>query len=73
VQWAGRIGLGRLIAVVVDNHSSTYHWPGGVEQRFVLEGWHATRVDGRDRDALEAAFLDQVAEQPSCIVADLRR
>jgi transketolase len=73
VQWAGRIGLGGLTAVVVDNHSSTYHWPGGVEQRFLLEGWHAVRVDGRDHDALEAAFRVDVAEQPTCIVAEIRR
>src|SRR6185503_16232962 len=29
VQLAGRLGLGRLTTVVVDNRSSTYHWPGG--------------------------------------------
>jgi transketolase len=73
VQWAGRIALSRLTTVVVDNHSSSYHWPGGIEQRFLLEGWNAVRVDGRDQDALEAAFRDQVAEHPSCIVADIRR
>jgi transketolase len=73
VQWAGRIDLSRLTTVVVDNHSSTYRWPGGIEQRFLLEDWHAVRVDGRDHDALEAAFLDEVAEHPRCIVADLRR
>ena len=28
VQWAGRIRLRGLTAVVVDNHSSTYNWPG---------------------------------------------
>ena len=73
VQWAGRIGLSGLTAVVVDNHSSTYHWPGGIEQRFSLEGWHAVRVDGRDHDALAAAFRDQRPAQPSCVVADIRR
>src|SRR6266581_4673857 len=56
VQLAGRLGLGRLTTVVVDNHSSTYGWPGGVERRFELEGWSATRVDGRDHDALEDAL-----------------
>ena len=54
VQLAGRLGLGRLTAVVVDNRSSTYHWPGGVGARFELEGWDAARVDGRDHDALRA-------------------
>src|SRR5437868_2883841 len=69
VQWAGRIGLGALTTVVVDNHSSTYHWPGGIELRFELEGWRASRVDGRDHDALEAALRTEAAGRPSCIVA----
>src|SRR2546423_3453665 len=73
VQWAGRIGLSALTTVVVDNHSSTYHWPGGVEQRFALEGWQAVRVDGRDHDALGAAFGDPATERPSCGVAGIRR
>ena len=73
VQWAGRIGLDALTAVVVDNHSSTYHWPGGIEQRFALEGWHAVRVDGRDHGALEAALRNRLDEQPGCVVADIRR
>src|SRR5919198_4403524 len=33
-QLAGRLGVGRLTAVVVDNRSSTYHWPGGIGARF---------------------------------------
>jgi transketolase len=74
VQWAGRIGLGALTAVVVDNHSSTYHWPGGIEKRFELEGWQAARVDGRNHDALEAALGSaKAADRPSCVVAEVRR
>jgi transketolase len=73
VQWAGRIGLSALTTVVVDNHSSRYHWPGGIEQRFELEGWRAIRVDGRDHDALEAALRAQAPAQPSCVVAEVRR
>src|SRR5260221_7482144 len=73
VQWAGRIGLGGLTAVVVDNHSSTYHWPGGIEKRFELEGWQAAPVDGRDHDALEAALRAQAADRPACVVAEVRR
>src|SRR5215467_1324344 len=53
IQLAGRLGLGRLTTVVVDNGSSTYGWPGGIENRFELEGWSNVRVDGRDHDALE--------------------
>src|SRR6266849_2164908 len=72
VQLAGRLGLGRLTTVVVDNHSSTYGWPDGVERRFELEGWSAARVDGRDHDALEDA-LAVVAAQPRCVVAEIVR
>ena len=72
VQLAGRLGLGRLTVVVVDNRSSTYHWPGGIAARFELEGWSSARVDGRDHDALERA-LTATAEQPSVFVAEVAR
>jgi transketolase len=72
VQWAGRIGLAALTAVVVDNHSSTYHWPGGVERRFELEGWTAVRADGRDHNALEHAFRARTGETPHVVVAEMK-
>lgn len=72
VQLAGRLGLGRLTAVVVDNASSTHGWPGGVERRFELEGWSAVRVDGRDLDALEQAFLAAGGDRPHAVVAEVR-
>src|SRR5712691_3626105 len=72
VQLAGRLGLGRLTAIVVDNDSSTYRWPGGVERRFELEGWSTLRVDGRDHDALEDA-LEIANGQPHCVVAEIAR
>jgi len=56
VQYAGRVGPGSLTAIVVDNDSSQYGWPEGIERRFMLEGWIALRVDGRDHEALEAAL-----------------
>jgi transketolase len=72
VQLAGRLGLGRLTAIVVDNRSSTYHWPGGVAGRFELEGWSAARVDGRDHDAIEQALLGAGA-RPHVVVAEVAR
>jgi transketolase len=72
VQLAGRLGLGRLTAVVVDNRSSTYHWPGGVAARFELEGWTSATVDGRDHDALERA-LTATGERPHVVVAEVTR
>ena len=73
VQWAGRIGLASLTAVVVDNHSSTYHWPGGVEKRFELESWTSARADGRDHDALELAFRMRTDAAPHVVVAEASR
>ena len=71
VQYAGRIGLGSLTAIVIDNNSSS-GWPEGVERRFMLEGWAALRVDGRDHDQLEAALTpDPDATRPRCIVAEV--
>jgi transketolase len=72
VQLAGRLGLSRLTAIVVDNRSSTYHWPGGVAARFELEGWSAARVDGRDHDAIEQA-LRGAGERPHVVVAEVTR
>lgn len=73
VPYAGRIGLGRLTVVVVDNVSSTYHWPGGVETRFELEGWTAARCDGRDHDAIEQAFAAADGERPHVVVAEVEK
>jgi transketolase len=72
VQLAGRLGLGRLTVIVVDNRSSTYHWPEGVDARFALEGWSAARVDGRDHDALERALAGTPA-RPDVVVAEVQR
>jgi transketolase len=71
IQLAGRLALGRLTAVVVDNHSSSYGWPGGIGQRFELEGWSAITVSGRDHDAIEAAFAAAPGDRPHAVVAEV--
>jgi transketolase len=72
VQYAGRIGLSSLTAIVIDNDSSSHGWPEGVERRFMLEGWAALRVDGRDHEQLEAALTpDSDGTRPRCIVAEV--
>jgi transketolase len=72
IQLAGRLGIGRLTAVVVDNGSSTLGWPGGIEGRFELEGWDSVRVDGRDHEALERAFASPGGDRPLVVVAEVR-
>jgi transketolase len=71
VQYAGRVRLDTLTAIVIDNLSSTYHWPGGIERRFEVEGWYAVRVDGRDHDAVEAALATRIPDRPRVVVADM--
>lgn len=71
VQLAGRLRLGRLTVVVVDNNSSTYGWPDGVERRFELEGWSSVRVDGCDHAALETALAAAEGDRPHVVVAEV--
>jgi transketolase len=66
---ASRLGLGQLTAVVVDNSSSTYGWPGGVGERFAGEGWAHYTVDGRDHAALRRALTDTRQDQPLAVIA----
>ena len=73
IQYAGRVGLGRLTVVTVDNSSATHGWPGGIEERFHVEGWTAERADGRDHTALERAFRAGAAHRPHLVVAEVRR
>ena len=70
---AGRLGLGRLTVVLVDNRSSLHGWEGGIAARFEVEGWAAEVVDGRDHDALAAALDAPHPERPKVVVAEVAR
>ena len=70
VQYAGRAKVDALTAIVIDNASATYGWPGGIEERFALEGWRTRRVDGRDHDAIARALRERGG--PRCVVAEVR-
>ena len=71
VQYAGRVRLANLTAVVLDNGSATHGWPGGIDDRFAREGWGVHVVDGRDQDALAQALL-AVEDVPTAVVAVVR-
>jgi transketolase len=73
IAFARAARLGNLTTVVVDNHSSTHGWPGGIASRFAVEGWLTTEVDGRDHDALEAALVTTDPDRPSVVVAVVGR
>ncbi len=69
IQLAGRLGLARLVAVVIDNRSSSQGWPGGIGPRFEFEGWTAATVDGRSHAALVTAYGGPTGSQPHVVVA----
>jgi len=68
---AGRLGVERLTVIVIDNGSSKHGWPGGIEQRFEVEGWQSRRVDGRDHDAIEEAIRAPHRGAPLVVVASI--
>jgi transketolase len=70
VQYAGRAKIETLTTIVIDNASATYGWPGGIEERFALEGWRTRRIDGRDHGATERALRERGG--PRCVVAEVR-
>ena len=69
---AGRVGLDRLTVVAVDNDSSTYGWPGGIADRFAVEGWATTTVSARSHDDLYTALTTPHPGRPNVVVATLR-
>ncbi len=66
---APRLGLEALTVIAIDNQSSSLYWPGGIAQRFEIEGWSATTVDGRDHGAIEAALAAPHPARPRAVVA----
>jgi transketolase len=63
------MGLSNLHVVVIDNQSATHGWQGGIASRFVVEGWAAETVDGRDHEDLYAAYTRPHPGQPLVVVA----
>ncbi len=73
IAYAGAIGLGNLVVVVIDNESATHGWPGGIASRFTVNGWTASDVDGRDRDAIEKGLRGYGQSRPHIVVAHTER
>ncbi|MFE2825704.1 transketolase [Streptomyces sp. NPDC059271] len=69
IAYAGPTGLDRLHTVVIDNSSATHARPGGIAARFEAAGWSADTVDGRDHEALYAAFTAAHPGRPRVVVA----
>ncbi|MFI1288086.1 transketolase [Streptomyces sp. NPDC020792] len=69
IAFAGPAGLEQLHTVVVDNASASHARPGGIAARFEAAGWSTASVDGRDHEALYAAFTAPHPGRPHVVVA----
>lgn len=58
---------------MIDNDSATHGWPGGIASRFEAAGWSAVTVDGRDHEALHAAFTLPHPGRPHAVVARVEK
>ena len=68
---ADRMRLSRLTVCIIDNHSATHGWPGGIERHFGLDGWSSITVNGCDHDAIEAALSLNHPGRPRVVVAEV--
>ncbi len=69
---AGRFGIDSLTVVAIDNRSDSLGWPGGIGERFAVEGWTARSVDGRDHDAIYEALTSAHPGRPLAVTARVR-
>ncbi|MFF0287076.1 transketolase [Streptomyces sp. NPDC005262] len=69
IAYAGPAGLDQLHTLVIDNASATYGRPGGIVSRFEAAGWSVRTVDGRDHEALYAAFTEPHPGRPHAVIA----
>ncbi|MFJ7152524.1 transketolase [Streptomyces sp. NPDC100445] len=69
IAFAGPARLDRLHTVVIDNASARHARPGGITARFEAAGWSAVEADGRDHEALYAAFTAPHPGRPHVVVA----
>lgn len=69
IAYAGPAGLEQLHTLVIDNSSASHGWPGGIASRFEAAGWSAETVDGRDHEALYAAYTAPHPGRPRAVVA----
>ncbi|MFD5700710.1 transketolase [Streptomyces lasiicapitis] len=69
IAYAGPAGLERLHTLVIDNASASFARPGGIAARFEAAGWSAITVDGRDHEALYAAYAAPHPGRPHVVVA----
>jgi transketolase len=72
IAFAGATGLDRLVAIVIDNRSSTHGWPGGIASRFTVNGWTADTIDRTDLAGLERSLSRRDRPGPHVVVVDAR-
>jgi transketolase len=69
---ASRLRVANLTTIVIDNQSAMHGWPGGIAQRFAVEGWQTAEIDGRDHEAIFTA-LTAPHDRPYAVVAKIEK
>jgi transketolase len=69
IAFAGATGLDRLHTLVIDNSSASHALPGGIAARFTAAGWSTATADGRDHEALYAAYTRPHPGRPHAVIA----
>jgi transketolase len=69
IAFAGATGLDRLHTLVIDNSSASHALPGGIAARFAAAGWSTATADGRDHEALYAAYTRPHPGRPHAVIA----
>ena len=75
---AAQLGLGEIVAIVDHNKIQSDTWVhdvsrlGDLEAKFRAFGWHVSRCDGHNVQAIERTLrsLDTVSSQPKVVIAD---
>lgn len=70
---AGRFGLDRLTAIVIDNASASHGWPGGSAARFAVEGWATESAHVHDHESVRVALTAPHPGRPGVVVATAPR
>lgn len=70
---APRLGATNLSAIAIDNQSSSLGWPGGIAERFEVEGWTTTNVAGRDHQSIRQGLLAHSGERPHAVIAHVEK
>lgn len=71
IAYAGASYLDSITAIVIDNQSASYTWPGGLRSAFTVHGWTSAAVDGRDHEDIYQGLTAARPGRPHAVIAKI--